>query len=313
MDVIQRDLSFDSSLGEERIFTRIVEPAEKSATKGVLQIVHGMAEHSLLYMDFARYMAKEGYVVVANDHLGHGRSVSSGKAYGYFGPGGIENVLNDLHKLYSIMHREYQDVPYFMMGHSMGSFLCREYTARYGTDLSAAVYMGTCGPENPALLKSELALAEHFVKKLGATAHHPLFAQLSTKRFNKAFAPNRTSADWVTRDEKEADRYVADPLCGFDFTVSAYRDLIKLQKSICSEAWLERVPKDLPLLLISGSKDPLGKNGLGIRKLKQKLEKTGHTVEMILYPEARHALISEINREEVFRDLKTFFDTHLPL
>lgn len=313
MDVIQREMSFDSSQGEERIFVRIVEPAGKQDVKGVLQIVHGMAEHSLLYMEFARYMAENGYVVVANDHLGHGKSVSSGGAYGYFGPKGMESVLADLHKLYEIVHREYEDVPYFMMGHSMGSFLCREYTARYGADLSAAVYMGTCGPQNPAVLKSELLLAEHFVKKLGPRAHHPLFAKLSTEKFNQSFAPNRTSADWISRDENEVDRYVADPLCGFDFTVSAYRDLIRLQKSICSDSWLEKVPKSLPLLLISGGKDPLGGNGQGIRKLKQRLERTGHTVRMILYPDARHALITETNRSEVFQDIKEFLDLYLAM
>ncbi len=309
MEVLQREMSFESKMENERIFVRISEPAEKSQVKAVLQIVHGMAEHSLLYMEFADFLASHGYAVAVNDHLGHGKSVSSGGSYGYFGPLGMEAVLADLHKLYEYMREEYPDVPYCMMGHSMGSFLCRDYTARYGTDLSGAVYMGTCGPQNPVLLAGELRLADHYVKKLGPRSHHPLFAKLSTERFNKAFAPNRTSADWITRDQAEVDKYVADPLCGFDFTVSAYRELIWLQKVISEDSWLERVPKPLPLLLISGDKDPLGNCGKGILKLKQRLERTGHTVQMILYPGARHALITETNKKEVYGDLKKFLDS----
>ena len=309
MEILQSEMSFESKMEGERIFVRICEPAEKSAVKAVLQIVHGMAEHSLLYVDFASFLASHGYAVAINDHLGHGKSVSSGGSYGYFGPLGMEAVLEDMHKLYSFMREKYPDVPYFMMGHSMGSFLCREYTARWGTDLSGAIYMGTCGPQNPALLVGELRVAEHYVKKLGPRSHHPIFAKLSTERFNKSFAPNRTSADWVTRDEIEVDKYVADPLCGFDFTTSAYRELIWLQKTISQESWLERVPKPLPILLISGDKDPLGDCGKGIIKLKQRLERTGHTVRMILYPGARHALITETNKDEIYADIKDFLES----
>ena len=118
--------------------------------------------------------------------------------------------------------------------------------------------MGTCGPQNRAVMAAERRLADKLVDKLGPKAHHPLFARLSTGRFNKAFAPNRTASDWVTRDAQEVDRYVADPLCGFDLTVSGYRDVVYLQSEVTSERWLRRVPKSLPILLISGDQDPLG-------------------------------------------------------
>ena len=245
-----------------------------------------------------------------NDHLGHGRSVSKGGAFGYFGPGGAQNLVRDMRKLTFLMREEYPDAPYFLMGHSMGSFLARSYAAQFGSELAGAVFMGTCGPQNRAVMAAERRLADKLVNKLGPKAHHPLFARLSTGRFNKAFAPNRTASDWVTRDAQEVDRYVADPLCGFDLTVSGYRDVVYLQSEVTSERWLRRVPKSLPILLISGDQDPLGDFGKGVRRLSSRLEATGHQVKTILYPGARHALITETNRSEVFRDILAFLEAH---
>ena len=123
MELLQREMSFESHADGERIFVRIVEPADRTTAKGVLQIAHGMAEHSLLYMDFATYVASNGFAVAINDHLGHGKSVSTGGSYGYFGENGCENLLQDMHKLYEIMRHDYPDIPYLLLGHSMGSFL----------------------------------------------------------------------------------------------------------------------------------------------------------------------------------------------
>ena len=309
MDLLQKELSFDSCAGEERIFAREIAPAG-GKVRGVLQIAHGMAEHSQLYLPFADWLAREGFAVAINDHLGHGRSVSKGGAFGYFGPGGAQNLVRDMRKLAFLVREEYPDAPYFLMGHSMGSFLARSYAAQFGGELAGAVFMGTCGPQNRAVMAAERRLADKLVDKLGPKAHHPLFARLSTGRFNKAFAPNRTASDWVTRDVQEVDRYVADPLCGFDLTVSGYRDVVYLQSEVTSERWLRRVPKSLPILLISGDQDPLGDFGKGIRRLSSRLESTGHQVQTVLYPGARHALITETNRSEVFRDILAFLEAH---
>ncbi|WP_162611424.1 alpha/beta fold hydrolase [Anaeromassilibacillus sp. An200] len=310
MELLMKEISFDSCACDERIFVRVVEPADKLHTRGVLQIAHGMAEHSLLYLDFANYMARAGFAVAINDHLGHGKSVSKGGAFGYFGEGGAQNLVRDMHKLYSLMHAEYPKAPYFLMGHSMGSFLARSYAAQFGNELTAAVFMGTCGPQNRMVFAAERKLADRMVDKFGAKSHHPLFSRMSIERFNKAFAPNRTPSDWVTRDEAEVDRYVADPLCGFDFTVSGYRDVVYLQSEVTSDDWLRRLPKTLPVLLISGDQDPLGDFGKGIRRLLTRLQETGHDAEMILYPGARHALITETNRDEVYRDLLSYLEKH---
>lgn len=158
-------MSFDSSVNDERIFVRIIEPADKANVKAVLQIAHGMAEHSLLYVDFAKHIASNGYAVAINDHLGHGKSVSEGGAYGYFGKGGCQNMVKDMHKLYTLMREDYPAVPYIMMGHSMGSFLARSYTAQYGSELNAAIYLGTCGNLSPAVFAAEKLLGNAIVKK----------------------------------------------------------------------------------------------------------------------------------------------------
>lgn len=310
MDILTRELSFDSANGSDRIFVRIVEPTDKSSVRAVLQIAHGMAEHSLPYLDFAKYMAGFGFAVAINDHLGHGKSVSTGGSFGYFGEGGCQNLINDMHKLYEIMHAANPDLPYFLMGHSMGSFLARAYTAQFGTELAGAVYMGTSAGPGAAMLKAQMIFADSVVKKRGAQAHDLIFAKLSTKKYNDAFAPNRTASDWVSRDEAEVDLYINDPLCGFDLTVSGYRDILYLQAEIDCAAWYRRVP-DIPILLISGDRDPVGDFGKGVKKVAKGLTKTGHNVQLILYPQARHALLSETNKAEVYGDIYNFLNSIL--
>lgn len=309
MELLQKEMSFESSADSERIFVRIVEPANRSNTRGVLQIAHGMAEHSLLYMDFATYMASNGFAVAINDHLGHGKSVSPGGSYGYFGENGSENLLHDMHKLHITMRRDYPDLPYILLGHSMGSFLARAYSARYGEELTAVAYLDTCGPIQKRILMGRRTLAESKQKKFGPKAHDPIFARHSIERYNRAFAPNRTKSDWLSRDVDYVDRFSSDPLCGFDLTISGYYDMIRLQEQISSPTWYCSVPKSVPILLMSGEKDPLGNFGKGIRQLAQRLVRTGHDVQMVLYPEARHAILWETNRQEVYLDILSFCES----
>lgn len=302
--IIRKDISFASTLEGERIQVRVTEPEDAEDIRGILQVAHGMAEHSALYNEFASYMAELGLVVAVNDHLGHGRSVSGG-AYGYFGEGGCQNLLRDMKKLSTILQQEHPGLPLVLLGHSMGSFLTRAYLARFGSELAAAIILGTGEIPNRMMWKSQCLLAEQIVRKKGPKGHDPLFAKLSTQRFNKVFAPNRTPNDWLSRDEKEVDRYTGDPLCGFDLTASAYRDILLLQGEIAGKQWAEKVPK-LPLLVLSGDKDPVGDFGKGVERVVKNLQETGHSVEWKLYPEARHVLLCETNRAEVFHDIEKF-------
>ncbi len=307
IEILRRELTFDSCSKGERIFTRVDEPVDRTQVRAVLQIAHGMAEHSLCYQAFSEYMARHGYAVAANDHLGHGRSVSTGGAYGYFGEGGCRNLVDDMEKLTQLMRQDYPDLPYFVLGHSMGSFLTRSYLAHYGAGVTAAALLGTgCGPA-PLVLSAQLRLADHIVRKKGPLAHDALFAECSTERFNKAFAPNRTENDWLSRDAKEVDRYTADPLCGFPLTVSGYRDILRLQREIEQPACYAAIPR-IPILLLSGDRDPVGNFGKGVRRVAGELERAGRPVTLKLYPGARHALLSETNRDEVMQEIRRFFD-----
>lgn len=183
--------------------------------KAVLQISHGMAEHSALYKPFCEYMAQRGFVVVINDHLGHGRSVTSGALYGHFGEkGGLYNVVEDQRNLQSIMREKYPELPYFLMGHSMGSFIAREFAAAYGNSLTAVVFMGTSAGISTAMWKAERTYLNMLKKAKGARAKIPSLEKIATGPYNKKFKPNRTNYDWVTSKEEEVDRFVNDPLCG---------------------------------------------------------------------------------------------------
>ena len=304
-DIMKKNISFASVVPGERIQVRITAPGDASDICGIIQIAHGMAEHSGLYEDFAYTMAEQGFLVAANDHLGHGRSVSSGGAFGYFGEGGCHNLVSDMKKLSTILRQEHPDVPLILLGHSMGSFLVRDYLARFGTELAAAIILGTGEIPNQLVWKSQCLLAEKIVKKKGPKGHDPLFARLSTQRFNKFFASNRTPNDWLSRDTAEVDRYTADPLCGFQLTVSGYRDILLLQGEIAGEVWANKVP-DIPILVLSGEKDPVGDFGKGVLRVIKALEATGHTVDWELYPEARHVLLCEINKTEVTHRILRF-------
>lgn len=305
------EFTFDSSTAHNKIFTRLYEP--DGEPKAVLQISHGMAEHSALYKPFCEYMAQRGFVVVINDHLGHGRSVTSGALYGHFGEkGGLYNVVEDQRNLQSIMREKYPELPYFLMGHSMGSFIAREFAAAYGNSLTAVVFMGTSAGISTAMWKAERTYLNMLKKAKGARAKIPSLEKIATGPYNKKFKPNRTNYDWVTSKEEEVDRFVNDPLCGFPLTVQGYIDLGTLLYAINTDQWYRRVPKDLPILLISGENDPVGDMGKGVRRVFDKLNKTGHEVKLTLYPRIRHALITEMNSAQVYEDLYAFFSSHLP-
>lgn len=305
------EFTFNSCTAKNKIFTRLYEP--DGAPVAVLQIVHGMAEHSALYRPFCEYMAERGFAVVVSDHIGHGRSVSSGALYGHFGDkGGLYNVVEDMRNLQSIMKEKYPELPYFMMGHSMGSFIAREFAAAYGSSLAAVVLMGTsAGLSNP-VWQAEKAYLELLKSAKGGKAKVQHVADMATGSYNKPFKPNRTKFDWVSSSEEEVDRYVRDPLCGFPLTLQGYIDLGTLLQEVNKDEWYARVPRKLPIYLISGEFDPVGGMGKGVRKIEKKLRDTGHNVKMTLYPRIRHALVTEINSERVFADIHEFLTKYLP-
>ena len=305
MEFTTKEMSYDASSGEGRIFAREFAPADRKAVRGILQIAHGMAEHSLRYESFAKYLVSKGFAVCANDHAGHGKSVVDEESYGYFGPGGYLNLVKDMDKLRRMIQEDYSQVPYMIMGHSMGSFLVRRYLSDYGEGVSAAVICGTSAGFSPAVMKTGLAYADKIVAKKGPKAHDDRMKKLTVGGYNHSFQPARTEYDWLSRDEAQVDLYNQDPLCGFDFTVSGYRDLVRLLFDVNKPQWFRSVP-DLPILMVSGAQDPVGDFGKGVRKVYRRLLKTGHDVQLILYPGGRHEILNETNRDQVYKDIAGF-------
>ena len=282
----------------------------EGAPRGVVQIVHGVAEHIGRYDPVARFLAAHGYVVCGGDHLGHG--LTAGGKFGYFGPkNGWDLVVRDVRRLRELEGEKHPALPYVILGHSMGSFLTRTYLIRWPGTVSAAVLSGT-GQEPPAAVASGKALAGALCRTKGPDHVSKLVNDLSLGAYNRAFKPNRTPSDWLSRDEAMVDANLADPLCGFMPTVAMFRDMMGGLQFIASKANLAKMNKDTPIYFLSGSQDPVGSMGKGVRKVEGMFRSAGcRDVTVKLYPGGRHEMFNEINRQEVFQDLLAWIERKL--
>ena len=302
------EVSFASRDGESKIHALRYEPEDDALADGkpvaVLQIIHGMAEHIERYEETARFFTDRGFVVTGDDHLGHGRTVTEGGAYGYFckrDPATV--VVRDVHRLKKMTQEIYPGVPYFILGHSMGSFILRNYICRYGTGIQGAVIMGT-GAQPPAMLGMGKAVTA--VQKLFLGGHHEakLVNSMAFGSYNKGFENVRTANDWLSRDQENVDRYNADPLCGFIFTVNGFETLFELISRAQNRENLEKVPKELPLFWVAGSDDPVGGSGEGVKRAYHALEELGiKDMSMKLYDGDRHEILNEADRGAVMQDI----------
>ena len=215
-------------------------------------------------------------------------------------------MQDDLDRFVNHERQQHPDLPQVLMGHSMGGFVVQDYICRSGEGLSAAVLSGVAGPPPPiAQAGRGVARAERW--RLGPRGRSPLLAELSFGAYNKQFKPNRTAADWLSKDPKEVDKYIEDPLCGFDATNQLWIDLLDAVAAMHRREYLGRIPKSLPVYLFAGDEDPVGNKGKGVRKLADMLKSSGMTrVDLKLYPKGRHEMLNEINREEVVADLKSW-------
>lgn len=303
MKVLQREKRFPSATGSCDIRCRLWIPEE---VRAAVQIVHGMAEHIDRYADFAMFLAENGVLVYGQDLAGHGKSVGQGGQLGYFcDENGWDALLKDMRTLFDSIKRENPAIPFILFGHSMGSFLARTYAGRDGADFDAYVFSGTAG-KNPALGIAKW-LARREIKKNGGREPSQTLHKLSFGAYNRAFSPARTGFEWLSRDEKQVDKYVADPLCGFAFTARGMRDLFDGLSEISSAAWAKNVPNK-PILLLSGDCDPVGAKGKGVKQVHHLLKATGHDAEIKLYEGGRHEMLNELNRDEVYRDVLLFIE-----
>ena len=282
--------------------------------RAVLQMTHGMVEYIGRYEQLACWLADRGVAAVGHDHLGHGGSVVSREEYGYFGrPDGNRLLLDDIHRVtrWAKALPELEGLPWFLLGHSMGSFYARQYLCEYGGELQGAILMGT-GWQPRAAARAGRALCHLLAAFHGWRYRSKLVDSMAFGSYNRSFRPARTSKDWLNRDEKEVDRYLSEERCSFRFTLNGYDSLFTALERLCDKKLLARAPKDLPVLFLSGDDDPVGDRGRGVQKAAQSLRDAGmRRVEVKLYPEARHELLVELNRQEVFADIGSFIQNHI--
>lgn len=283
--------------------------------RGIVQIVHGMAEHSLRYEWTAERLVSAGYEVWADDHRGHGMTAGAGPLGHPADRDGFFRVVRDLELWTARIAAERPEVPIFLLGHSWGSFLSQAYiegdpAPRVGRALSGCALSGTMGPGG-ATVAVGAVLARVVAALLGPSRHSPLLASLADGGANAAFRPARTDFDWLSRDEARVDAYIADPLCGFPCSAAFYRDLAAGLRRIHSPEAVAQIPVDLPVYVFCGDADPIGHQGKSPAALVELYRRHGlKDLEFVLYPEARHETLQETNREEVVGALIDWFDRH---
>lgn len=277
----------------------------QGAPRAVVQLVHGMAEHLGRYEALARRLNEAGFVVAGINHRGHGPEA---KRLGWFAErDGWRLLVEDAHQVTLQMKKQYPGLPFVLLGHSMGSFVAREYALRYGEALSCLVLSGTGWYGAP------LCGAGWLLARL-SPAYRPaaLVNRIAFSGNNRPFAPARTAFDWLSRDEAQVDAYIQDPLCGFVFTGSAFRDFFGGLIRLTRRERLLRMPKALPAYFLSGECDPVGQMGKGVEQVAAQLRGVGmQDVTVRLYPGARHELFHEINRDEVFDQLIGWLNGHI--
>lgn len=301
MNYIHKELYFPSSDGKNKIHAELFVPSDNNI-RGVVQISHGMMDYVGRYKGLAEAFCAAGFVVAGNDHLGHGDTVASAEDFGFFASkNGYKYVIDDVYKMNGILHREFPGVPITLLGHSMGSFIARLYAVKYADSIDALIIHGTAGP-NPAVGAGKVVVK--IIRAFKGERHRSKFVcSLADGGYNKDFDPAEGIYAWLTRDVSLVADRNGNPKNEFIFTLAAYEDLFTFLGECNSKKWFSGFPNGLRTLVVSGEMDPVGGFGKGVRYVYDNLKANGANVELKLYPEARHELFYEINREEVFADL----------
>lgn len=303
MAIIRKEAYYTSSNGINKVRTLIWQDDE-IAPVGVVQIAHGVCEHIGRYDDFARFLASNGFVVCGNDHLGHGKTVENPEELGYIFDGDNVNMVRDMNTLHNIMSKRYQGLPYIIFGHSMGSFLARIYTAAFGERLSGAIYCGTGQIPLPVLMLEDPV--KYLLDKLAVNSQAPASVVSLFEKFTGKLFKEKDNFAWLSRSTVNIENYKNDPLCGFPMTPSLAKELVVLAVKASDPNWASRVPADLPVLFVSGAKDPIGMFGKGVLDASDALAAIGNEPEVFLYPADRHEVLNEDDNEKVYGDILRF-------
>ena len=299
----KEEFYFDSKDGKSKIHAVRYTPDSRGIV-AVLQIVHGLAEYVERYEKFAEYMVQRGIVVVGEDHLGHGKTVGEDGTLGYFCekyPAAV--LVEDVHTLRVLTQKQYPNVPYFMAGHSMGSFMVREYLSFYGKGLAGSILLGT-GTYSQGSLRMGMFLVAIQKAIFGGKHVSKLLNYIAFGSNNKRINNARTAVDWLCKDKEVVDAYVADPLCGFLFTVNGFEALFRLIYGFYEEDKLERIPEELPMFLVGGKEDPVGNYGTDVRWAYFLLVLARiKNIKYKIYDNSRHELLNDTEKDIVTEDI----------
>ncbi|WP_058271001.1 alpha/beta fold hydrolase [Olsenella massiliensis] len=309
------NVEFSSTDGSSVIHATIWWPALdlKETPRGVVLLVHGMAEHISRYDEFARHLCGHGFVVAGHDQLGHGRSCDPSRWGCLPLANGGELLIGDVAKLRASMdERVSPELPRFVFGHSLGSFITRCYISRQGEGLAGAVMCGT-GTVTAGLARATRGICKAVALVRGEDHRSAFVDSLGVGAYAKAIADRRTDLDWLSYDRDNVDCYIADEACGFTFSVGGYATVGALAGEACSASCAAKVPHDLPLLYIAGDGDPVGGNGAGVRAAAQLARDAGSTdVTCTIYEHMRHEILNEADRGRVYDDVVSWLMAHMP-
>ena len=303
------DHSFLSSDGKTNIHYRVCTPEQPP--RGIVQIAHGIAEHVERYDGFAQYLAERGFLVAANDHLGHGQSVNTPEDLGFFAEEkGWDLVVSDMHKLHTLLAQAHPGLPCFLFGHSMGSFLTRTYIIKHPDGLAGALLSGT-GQQIPPIVASGKLMGRR-AQKRGLKYKSERINNVAFGSYNNRYQNPRTPYDWLSRDNDVVDKYIADPLCGFIPSVTLFVDMMEGIEFIGSKENCDGMNKDLPVFILSGDMDPVGEFGKGVLRVYDIFLTVGmNDVTLKLYHGCRHEILNELNKDDVMNDIYFWIESKL--
>ncbi len=293
---------FESSNQKDQLAVHWYRPA---APKYLLQVVPGMVDHLGRYQDFGNWCIEHDILLVGFDLIGHGQSVKSDLYLGSFGSvKGFDTVVQDLTNFHFYLQSTFPDLPYFLLGHSMGSMWVRYLINTIDTShLDGVLLSGTTS--SPYVLATTAKLLARGIKKVkGPWAHSDILEKMTLGNYNQHFQPNKTHLDWLSRNEKYVAKVAKDPLSNFHFTTSGYLDLFTLIQQISSSKAIQKIDQNLPIYIFSGTKDYVAQdNAKLVRQLIKSYQDGGLNITYKLYDQGRHEMLNEINREVVYQEL----------
>lgn len=298
---------FIKGQNDKKIFLRIWDNVANP--NGAVQIIHGMAEHSERYDEFAQFLNRKGYIVYADDHRGHGYSLEDGEIFGYIGENGFNHIVEDEKIISDLIKKKYEKLPLYIFSHSFGSFIGQEYIIRYSNNIDGIILSGSA-KQDGIDVKAGSVLASIQNKFLNDKSEAKLIDKLSFGSFNKGIDNQTTKFDWLTRDQLTVEEYIADEFCSFISPINFYHYLFKGFKDLYKPSRLDQISKELPILVIAGDRDPVGKYGESVKELHKQYQELGiENNTLKLFKNGRHELVNETNKAEVFQYIDNWLST----